>query len=93
MALTADTSVYLDHTREICDVATNIKTIVNANEGWTIAAWYHKGEIVDASADAGNTGNEITSDNHPIHISYLFPTRPSCLDAVNKYPRNNDGVN
>jgi hypothetical protein len=74
-------------------VAANIKNIVNQNEGWSIAGWYQKGEIVDASADAGNTGNEITGDNHPIHISFLFPTQPSCLDGVEKYPNNQSGTN
>lgn len=93
MALTADTSVYVTHTREIRDVAANIKNIVNEHEGWTIVGWYRKGEVVDASADPGNTDNEITSDNHPIHISFLFPTRPSCLDGVEKYPPGQGGAN
>jgi hypothetical protein len=87
MAMTADSSVYLAHTREIRDVASNIKNIVNANHGWSIAGWYRKGEILDASAEPSSAGNEITSDNHPIHISYLYPTRPMCLDRVEKYPR------
>jgi hypothetical protein len=93
MPSTADRSVYLAHTREIRDVAANIKNIVNQNDGWTIVGWYRKGEIVDASANQATTGNEITSDNHPIHISSLFPTRPSCLDGVDKYPRTQDAVN
>ena len=50
-------------------------------------------EIVDASANPGNTGNEITSDNHPIHISYLFPAQPICLDGVDKYPTTQAAVN
>jgi hypothetical protein len=93
MPSTADRSVYLAHTRDIHNVAANIKNIVNQNDGWTIVGWYRKGEIVDASANQATTGNEITSDNHPIHISSLFPTRPSCLDGVDKYPRTQDAVN
>ena len=94
MALTADRSVYLAHTREICDVAANIRNIVNQNDGWTIAGcWYQKGEIVDASANPGNSDNEITSDSHPIHISYLFLAWPSCLDGVDKYPTTQAAVN
>ena len=92
-AMTAESAVFLAHTREIRDLAANIKNVVNANQGWTIAGWYRKGEIVDASANQATTGNEITSDNHPIHISSLFPTRPSCLDGVDKYPRTQDAVN
>ena len=91
-----DLSTLLAHTWEICDVAANIRNIVNQNDGWTIAGWYYrKGEIVDAFANGhpANTGNEITSDNHPIHISSLFLTRPSCLDGVDKYPTTQAAVN
>jgi hypothetical protein len=87
MAMTADNDVYLAHTREIRDVAVNINNIVNANGGWNIAGWYRKGETVDASADTNIGGGEITSDNHPIHISYMYPAQPSCLDGIEKYPR------
>jgi hypothetical protein len=86
--------VYIAHTREICDVAAIIKNIVNENEGWTIAGWYQKGEIVDASANAGNTSNEFTNNNHHIHISFLFPTSLTLhLDGVDKYPSGQGGVN
>jgi hypothetical protein len=78
--------------REICNVAANIKNIVNQNEGWTIVGWYQKGEIVDASAKPNDAGSEITSDNHPIHISYLYPTKPSCLDDVRRYPRGENAT-
>jgi hypothetical protein len=87
MALTADNDVYLGHPREIRDVAGTINSIVNANDGWNVAGWYRKGETVDASANINIGGGEITSDNHPIHISYLYPAQPSCLDGVKKYPR------
>jgi hypothetical protein len=93
MAMTADNAVYLKHTREIRDVAANIRNIVNANQGWIIAGWYQKGEIVDASASGNDaSGSEITSNNHPIHISYLYPTQPSCLDDVHRYPTGNGAV-
>ena len=58
----------------------------------TLMGWYQKGEIVDASANPGNTGNEIISDSNPIHISYLLPTQPSCLDGVDKYPTTKAAV-
>ena len=93
MPSTADRSVYLAHTRDIHNVAANIKNIVNQNDGWTIVGWYQKGEIVDASANQVTTGNEITSDNHPIHISSLFLAWPSCLDGVDKYPTTQAAVN
>ena len=41
----------------------------------------------DASEGTNVGGGEITSDNHPIHISYLYPAQRSCLDGVEKYPR------
>jgi hypothetical protein len=44
-AMTADSAAYVRHTREICNVAANIRNNVNANQGWTIAGWYQKGEI------------------------------------------------
>jgi hypothetical protein len=91
-AMTADSAVFLEHTREIRNVAANIKNIVNQNEGWTIVGWYRKGEIVDASAEPNDAGSEITSDNHPIHVSYLYPTKPSCLDDVRRYPRGEDAT-
>jgi hypothetical protein len=91
--MTADNAVYLEHTREILDVAANIKNIVNANQGWIIAGWYRKGEILDASASANNApGSEISSDNHPIHISYLYPAQPTCLDNIQRYPTGNGAV-
>jgi hypothetical protein len=93
MAMTVDSSVYLAHTREIHDVAANITDIVNAHQGWTIAGWYRKGAIVDASAESNDADSEITSDNHPIHISYLYPSQPSCLDQVQRYPRGNGTEN
>jgi hypothetical protein len=40
MAMTANNAVFLAHTREIRDVAANIKNIVNQNQGWTIVGWY-----------------------------------------------------
>jgi hypothetical protein len=91
-AMTAESAVFLAHTREIRDLAANIKNVVNANQGWTIAGWYRKGEIVDASAEPNDAGSEITSDNHPIHVSYLYPTQPSCLDQVERYPRGEGAV-
>jgi hypothetical protein len=81
-AMTADNEVFLGHTREIRNVAANIKNTVNENGGWTIVGWYRKGEIVDASAGSNETDNTIASDNHPIHISYLYPTDPECLASV-----------
>jgi hypothetical protein len=39
-AMTADNAVFLEHIREIRNVAANIKNIVNQNEGWTIVGWY-----------------------------------------------------
>jgi hypothetical protein len=39
-AMTADNGVFLEHTREIRNVAANIKNIVNQKEGWTIVGWY-----------------------------------------------------
>ena len=61
---------------------------IKIRDGWTIVGWYRKGEIIDASAQPKDAGSEITSDNHPIHhISYLYQTRPSCLDQeVGRYP-------
>ena len=91
-AMTADNAVFLEHTREICHVAADIKNIVNQNEGWTIVGWYQKGKIVDASAKPNDAGSEITSDNHPIHVSYLYPTKPSCLDEVRRYPRGENAT-
>jgi hypothetical protein len=91
-AMTADNAVFLEHTREIRNVAANIKNIVNQNEGWTIVGWYRKGKIVDASAKPNDAGSEITSDNHPIHVSYLYPTKPSCLHEVRRYPRGEDAT-
>jgi hypothetical protein len=85
-AMTADNEVFFAHTREIRNVVANIKNNVNQNEGWTIVGWYRKGEMIDASSQSNDAGSEITSDNHPIHISYLYPTQPSCLDEVVKYP-------
>jgi hypothetical protein len=38
--MTADNAVFLEHTREIRNVAANIKNIVNQNEGWIIVGWY-----------------------------------------------------
>ena len=91
--MTAESAVFLAHTREFCNMAAaNIRNIVNANQGWTIAGWYWKGEIVDASAEPIDAGSEITSDNHPIHVSYLYPTQPSCLDQVERYPRGEGAV-
>lgn len=86
MAMTADTKTYFDHTREIREVGNTIKNIVNANGGWNIVGWCRKGEVVDASADQNDAGTEISSGHHPIHISYLYPADPSCLDLVEKYP-------
>jgi hypothetical protein len=91
-AITAGSTAYLGHTREICNMAANIRNIVNANQGWTIAVWYQKGEIVNASAEPNDAGGEITSDNHLIHISYLYPTQPSCLDQMERYPRGEGAV-
>jgi hypothetical protein len=87
MAITADSEIYFAHTREIRDLAITMKHIVNANGGWNIVGrWYQKGEVVDASAEQNDAGTEISSDNHPIHISYLYPAHPSCLDQTEKYP-------
>ena len=69
--------------------AKEIKDIANANHGWNIVGWYRKGEIVDASAESNVAGSEITSDNHPVHISYLYPAQRSCLEHVQTYPPTN----
>ncbi len=89
MAMTEDNEVYFGHTREIRQKAKEIKDIVNANNGWNIVGWYRKGEIVDASAESNVAGSEITSDNHPVHISYLYPAQRSCLEHVQTYPPTN----
>jgi hypothetical protein len=89
MAMTEESEVYSGHTREIREKAREIKDIVNANHGWNIVGWYRKGEIVDASADSNVAGSEISSDNHLIHICYLYPAQRSCLEHVQTYPSNN----
>ena len=86
MAMTADSETYFGHTREIREVGNTIKNIVNANGRWNIVGWCQKGEVVDASADQNDAGTKISSGHHPIHISYLYPADPSCLDLVEKYP-------
>jgi hypothetical protein len=90
--MTADNEVFFAHTREIRQVATNTKNVINNSGGWTIVGWYRKGEIIDASALSNNAGSEIASDNHPIHISYLYPTNPTCLAQVTRYPRGESGA-
>jgi hypothetical protein len=55
--------------------------------GWTIVGWYCKGQIMDASAQSNNAGSPIASDNHPIDISYLYPTHQRYLAGVSRYPR------
>jgi hypothetical protein len=49
--------------------------------------WWYKGKIMDASAQSNNAGSEIASDNHPIHISYLYPSNQTYLAGVSRYPR------
>jgi hypothetical protein len=90
--MTADNEVFFAHTREIRQVATNTKNVINNSGGWTIVGWYRKGEIIDASALSNDAGSEIASDNHPIHISYLYPTNPTCLAQVTRYPRGESGA-
>ena len=53
----------------------------------TLLDGIEKAKLFDASADTNVGGGEITSDNHPIHISYMYPAQPSCLDGIEKYPR------
>jgi hypothetical protein len=90
LAMTADESQYTSDTREIRGVVASINNIINADQGWTIVGWYKKGEVIDASADPNSAGNEITSDNQPIHISYLYPTNTTAMiPAADKYPRTN----
>jgi hypothetical protein len=67
-------------------VAATIKDKVNNDGGWTIVGWYHKGEIMDASAPTNDASNEIASDNHLIHINYLYPTDEKSLAGVSRYP-------
>lgn len=42
---------------------------------------------MDASAQSNNAGSRIASDNHPIDISYLYPTNQRYLAGVSRYPR------
>jgi len=60
--------------REIRTKIKDIQNYINGNGGWTVIGWYHKGQVLDASADTKNQEDNITSQNHSIHISYLYPT-------------------
>jgi hypothetical protein len=46
MSMTADNAVYLKHTREIRDVAANIKNIVNANPDGSLLAGIEKMKLL-----------------------------------------------
>jgi hypothetical protein len=43
------------------------------------------GGIVKAT-QSNNVGSPIASDNHPIDISYLYPTNQRYLAGVSRYP-------
>lgn len=73
----ADILPFFQRRKDIRIAVKTITDIINDNEGWTIIGWYRKGEVEDASAPANENDSKIEGFNKPIHIAYLYPTKPT----------------
>jgi hypothetical protein len=78
---TTDITPYFRNTGPLRASVTASLAIVNNNGGWNIAGWLRMGEVTDASSSQ-EPGSEVGNVNHPIHISYLYPSNADAVEQI-----------